>query len=313
MQKKICAAAAGGILALTTILGTAGAANAASTTITTHENLNWAGYLAQTGNTPTQVNGSYVQPKVTCAKGESSSVGFWVGVTDRTGGGTVAQDGTSGFCYKGVARYYLWWEAVGRSSAQGGGDPVPVWNTNQNGVSIAPPVCNNSPKFTGTRTPTLKQLAFLVDNKCLTPIKSRYHINLSVGVTPRSYAYFFAYITQTSFELNTSQTFSDVVAGGSEWVAETQFFGKGLSDFGKFAFSDCYVYTGTANTRGEPISHFNDLKMILIYDVKKVLGVIVSYKTAASPGPLTAPISFSNGKEDGFSVTWQNRGLPVIA
>jgi hypothetical protein len=276
-------------------------------------NGNWAGYLAQTGNVATQVNGEFVQPKITCSKGESSSAGFWVGVSDSTGGGTIAQDGTSAFCYDGHPGYYLWWEAVGRSAAQGGGEPVPVLNTNGQGVNIAPAACKRSPKFTGTAVPSLKQLAFLVDNQCVTPIKPGYTIDLNVDVAPHSYVAFFASVKQTQFELNTSQTFSNVVAGGSEWVAETQHLGSGLSDFGKVTFTDCYVYTGTANTPGEPISNFNDLKLNLIYDLAKVFGVVVSWKTAASPGALTSAASFNNGTQDGFTVNWHNRGLPVIA
>lgn len=313
MRSKICSAAAGVVLALTVTFCAAGSASAASTKVATHNNYNWAGYLAQTGNKPTQINGAFVQPKITCAKNESSSVGFWVGVTNGTGGGTVAQDGTSAFCYKGVPGYYLWWETVGRSAAQGGDNQVPVLNTNQLGVSVAPAICEKSPKFTGTVAPSLKQLAFLTQNKCVTPIKPGYTINLTVLVNPGSYVVFFAYIPKTGFELNSSQSFSNVDAGGSEWVAETQFLGSGLSDFGKVTFSQCYAYTGTAIAPGEPISHFNDLKLNMIYDVKKVLGVVVSWKTAASPSALTEPVKFNNGTEDGFTVTWHNHGLPVNA
>lgn len=251
--------------------------------------MNWAGYLARTGNTPTQVSGTFRQPKVTCSKGESSSAGFWVGVTDSTGGSTLAQDGTSAFCYNGTPGYYLWWEAVGRSTAQGGGDVVPVLNTNGQGASIAPAICKTSPNFTGTTKPTLKQLAFLVKNKCVTPIEPGYTISLTVGVQPGSYATFFGYIPETGFELNRSEAFSNVVAGGSEWVAEEPSIpgSNGLSNFGKVTFSDCYVYTGTAGAPGEPINAFDGWKLNLIYHAKIVLGVLISSKTAASPGALT--------------------------
>ena len=276
-------------------------------------NGNWAGYLAQTGSVPTEVNGSFVQPKITCAKGESSSAGFWVGVSDSTGGTTIAQDGTSAFCYNGHPGYYLWWEAFHRSAAQGGGEPVPVLNTNAQGVNVAPAACKRSPKFTGSADPSLKQLAFLVDNNCVTPIKPGDTIELNVDVAPHSYAVFFAYVPKTHFELNTSQTFSNVVTGGSEWVAESQHLGSGLSDFGKVTFTDCYVYTGTANTPGEPISNFNDLKLDLIYDVVLVLKHAISWKTAASPSTLTPVTGFNNGTQDGFTVNWYNHGLPIIA
>lgn len=283
------------------------------TTTTTDNNGNWAGYLAQTGNAATEVSGTFVQPKVSCARNESSSAGFWVGVTNRAGGGTVAQDGTSAFCYDGTPGYYLWWEAVGRSTAQGGDKPVPVLNTNAQGISIAPAVCNKSPKFTGTVSASLKQLAFLVDNKCVTPIKPGDTIGLSVDVSPHSYAVFSAYIPQTHFALNSSQTFSNVIAGGSEWVAETQFQRNGLSDFGKVTFSDCYVYTGPAISPGEPISNFNDLKLNLIYDLLYIGKFLVGWKTAASPGALTPVTGFNNGSQDGFTVTWYSDGLPVKA
>jgi hypothetical protein len=265
------------------------------TTIGQYNSNNWAGYLAQTGNTSTQVNGTFVQPKVTCAAGESSSAGFWVGVTNRTGGGTVAQDGTSAFCFNGAPGYYLWWETVGRSTAQGGADPVPVLNTNP------PAICNTSPKFTGTTTPTLQQLYFLLHNNCVATIKPGYTINLQVLVQPSSYAAFFAYIPQTGFHLNSSQTFSNVVAGGSEWIAETQHLGSGLSNFGNVAFRQCYVYTGTGGTFGEPINSFNDLRLSLVYGP---LGLL----TAASPGPLGLVTGFSNGAQDGFTVTWHSHG-----
>lgn len=313
MRSKVGAAVAGAIAALAVVLCTAGSASAISNKVTTHNNYNWAGYLAKTGNAPTQVNGAYIQPKITCAKNESSSAGFWIGVTNGDGGGTVTQDGTSAFCYKGVPGYYLWWETVGRSAKQGGGDPVPVLNTNSLGVSVAPPICKKSPKFTGSVTPSLKQLAFLTQHNCLTPIKPGYTINLNVLVVPHSYVAFFAYIPKTGFELNSSQSFSNVAAGGSEWVAETQFLGSGLSDFGKVTFSNCYVYAGTAVTPGEPISHFDDLKLNLIYDVKKILGVVVSFKTAAAPSALAKPVKFTNGTADGFTVTWRSHGLPVNA
>ena len=313
MKIKFRVIAAAGTLAVAAVIGAPSVATAANTTVSTDNNYNWAGYLAKTGNTATQVNGSYIQPKITCAKGESSSAGFWVGVTNSTGNGPIAQDGTEAFCYKGVAGYYLWWEAYERPAAQGGGAPVPVLNTNPEGVSIAPAVCGKSPKFTGKVTATLAQLAFLVDNKCVTPIKPGDTINLNVLENPGHYAAFFAYIPQTGFSLNNSQTFTNAVAGGSEWVAETRFLSSGLSDFGKVTFSQCYAYTGTAITPGEPISHFNDVKLSLVYDVRTVLGVIVSYKTAASPGPITNSVKFNNGTQDGFTVTWFNRGMPVNA
>jgi Peptidase A4 family len=271
------------------------------TTITLETTPIWTGYLAQTGNTPTEVNGTFVQPKVTCAVGESSEAGFWVGVSNSTGTSSIAQDGTAAFCYDGTPGYYLWWEALDRSTAQGGSYAVPVLNANEQGVSVAPAICQTSPKFTGTAPQTLQQLAFLVDNNCVTPIKPGDTIDLNVDVQPGSYASFFAYIPQTGFELNTSQAFSNAVAGGSEWIAEwpNQPGSNGLSNFGRVTFSNCYVYTGTIATPGEPINSFNDLQLSLTYS-----GIRGSRQTAASPGTLNPVTSFSNGAQDGFTVTW---------
>jgi hypothetical protein len=277
--------------------------------ITNFPNPGWAGYLAQTGDAATQVNGSFVVPKVRCAKGESSTAGFWVGVSNSAGDSTIAQDGVAAFCYKGKSGYYLWWEAYGRPAAQGGGQEVPVLNTNVRGVSVAPAVCGKSPKFTGTRAPTLAQLVFLVDNRCVTPVKPGYDINLAVAVSPDSYAFFGGYVAQTHFELNTTQTFRNVAVGGAEWVAEhPNLHVSGLSDFSEITFTKCYVYAGDNDSPAEPISAFKGLRLILAYDARENLLGQLTYKTAAAPGPLSRVTGNGNGTQDGFNVTWYNRG-----
>jgi hypothetical protein len=270
----------------------------------------WAGYVARTGDAATQVNGSFVVPKVTCAKGESSTSAFWVGISNSAGNGTIAQDGVSAFCYKGKPGYYLWWEAWGRPAAEGGANEVPVLNTNARGASVAPAVCRKpSLKLTGKQVPTLAELAFLVANKCLTPIKPGYDINLAVTVSPDSYAFFGGYVAQTHFELNTTQSFSNAAVGGAEWIVEhpTAFHDSGLSKFGEVTFTKCYVYAGDNGTPAQPVSAFRGLQLILDYDVSP-LGPDFGYSTAAAPGPLSPVTSNGNGAQDGFNVTWYNRG-----
>lgn len=80
---------------------------------------NWAGYVvaAPAGASPatfTDVVGTWVQPKLVCTKGRSSSSGFWVGL----GGASEAsealeQTGTAALCASsGKAVYYAWIELV---------------------------------------------------------------------------------------------------------------------------------------------------------------------------------------------------------
>lgn len=274
-----------------------------SPTHTTADNTNWAGYLAQASQAD-DAETSIVQPKITCAAHETSSVGFWVGISDPYGQHTIAQDGTSAFCYNGTPGYYLWWEAYGRSASQGGGYPVPVLNTNSTGVNVAPAVCKQSPVFNGQNSVTLKQLAFLVKNRCTTPVAPGDHINLSISVGAGSYAAFFAYNYRTGFQLNTTQTFAGVQTGGAEWIAETQ--GAGLSNFGKVTFANCWTALGGAGTVYS-ISELSYIRLTLVY-YTKVITVNVPHEMA-SPGDLTAPqaVSPGIGYQDGFTVTWKHK------
>jgi hypothetical protein len=272
--------------------GLAGATSAAAATTSqgpadTNKNGNWAGYLAQ--GKIVQANATLIQPKITCAKGESSSAGFWTGVNNKDAS-TIAQDGTAAFCYQGKAAYYLWWEALGRPNSQGGGAPVPVLAEN------APAACV---KFTGKVTASLKQLAALEAKGCLAVITPGDTINLSVSVSPRAWAAFFAYDFKSKFQLNTTQTFKNATAGSAEWVAETQFLGRGLSDFKKVTFKDCYGYT-TTNDKPTAIGQFTNTTLELV-DYK-------TRKPVATPGKLTKATSYANGKQDGFEVTWNQHG-----
>lgn len=73
---------------------------------------NWAGYVT-TGSTYSQVQGTWVQPSVTCAAGETTYSAFWVGL-DGDGSKTVEQLGTDANCTNGVASYSAWWEVYPR-------------------------------------------------------------------------------------------------------------------------------------------------------------------------------------------------------
>jgi peptidase A4-like protein len=254
---------------------------------TDNKNGNWAGYLAE--GKILQANATLVQPKITCSKGESSSAGFWTGVSDKDTT-TVAQDGTAAFCYHGKAAYYLWWEALGRPDSQGGEEPVPV---------LAARAAASCVKFTGTTTASLKQLAALEARGCLAAVRAGDTINLSVDVEPRAWANFFAYDYQTRVQLNTTQTFKNATSGAAEWVAETQFLGSGLSDFKKVTFKHCYAYTASSD-RAIAIGQLSNTRLDLIdYQTRKPV---------ATPGSLTKPSRFGNGKQDGFDVTWNRHG-----
>ncbi len=71
---------------------------------------NWSGYadVASNAGTFTQVSGKWVTPAVTCTK-EDTLTSEWVGI-DGWGNGTVEQDGTLDWCYRGAATYFTWYE-----------------------------------------------------------------------------------------------------------------------------------------------------------------------------------------------------------
>lgn len=69
---------------------------------------NWSGYAVD-GTGATSVSGSWTQPTVTCAKGESSWSSPWVGIDGDTSN-TVEQTGTDSDCQKGKPTYYAWYE-----------------------------------------------------------------------------------------------------------------------------------------------------------------------------------------------------------
>jgi Peptidase A4 family len=70
---------------------------------------NWSGYAAQ-GTTFTNVQGTWVQPAVTCPAGASTYSAFWVGLGGFTGGGGLEQIGTESNCLLGRPEYTAWYE-----------------------------------------------------------------------------------------------------------------------------------------------------------------------------------------------------------
>lgn len=70
---------------------------------------NWSGYAAQTAKPFTEVESTYVQPKVTCPVTSAYTV-FWVGF-DGFSNSTVEQDGTLANCAgTSTPKYQAWWE-----------------------------------------------------------------------------------------------------------------------------------------------------------------------------------------------------------
>jgi hypothetical protein len=78
--------------------------------VTATGSFNWSGY-ADTSTTSqefTKVSGSWTAPSVTCSA-EDQITSDWVGL-DGFNSGTVEQLGTIGWCYKGTATYFTWYE-----------------------------------------------------------------------------------------------------------------------------------------------------------------------------------------------------------
>lgn len=69
---------------------------------------NWSGY-ATTGATYADVKGSWTQPNVTCAAGQTSYSSFWLGLDGDTTT-TVEQTGSEADCANGTPTYYAWYE-----------------------------------------------------------------------------------------------------------------------------------------------------------------------------------------------------------
>lgn len=69
---------------------------------------NWSGYAVD-GTGATRVLGTWTEPTVRCAPGESSWSSPWVGI-DGDNSSTVEQIGTDSDCVRGTPRYYAWYE-----------------------------------------------------------------------------------------------------------------------------------------------------------------------------------------------------------
>ncbi len=68
---------------------------------------NWAGYVEK-GHHFSVVKASWRQPKVSCASATATAA-FWVGL-DGYHSSSVEQAGSMGYCRRGKAYYYTWWE-----------------------------------------------------------------------------------------------------------------------------------------------------------------------------------------------------------
>lgn len=78
--------------------------------LTKLSSFNWSGYADNNskGNRYTAVAGSWTVPAVTCTA-EDQLTSEWVGL-DGFNTKTVEQDGTTSWCYRGVAHYITWYE-----------------------------------------------------------------------------------------------------------------------------------------------------------------------------------------------------------
>jgi peptidase A4-like protein len=86
---------------------------------------NWSGYADDntTGNTYSQVAGTWTEPSISCGPQEESLAAFWVGIDGYTSG-SVEQDGTLADCEDGTAFYFTWWEMFPANDAQIVGETV---------------------------------------------------------------------------------------------------------------------------------------------------------------------------------------------
>jgi hypothetical protein len=96
-------------------LDSAGAGNA-----TAAGSYNWSGYADTSTKKQafSAVSGKWTQQTVTCTSEDRMSA-TWVGLDGATNG-TVEQDGTTGWCYKGKATYFTWYEMFPAGSVEVG-------------------------------------------------------------------------------------------------------------------------------------------------------------------------------------------------
>lgn len=108
-------AAALAILATAAFTTTPALASAARTSVAVPKHTlgrgtstNWSGYAVDAANA-THVLGTWTEPTVKCAPGESSWSSPWVGI-DGDNSSTVEQIGTDSDCVRGTPVYYAWYE-----------------------------------------------------------------------------------------------------------------------------------------------------------------------------------------------------------
>lgn len=84
--------------------------NSSSSAITQSASENWGGYAASSSNDSfSSVSSSWVEPSLSCVKGQSSYSAYWVGL-DGYSDQTVEQIGSEANCINGKAQYYTWYE-----------------------------------------------------------------------------------------------------------------------------------------------------------------------------------------------------------
>ena len=78
--------------------------------VTKVQSFNWSGFAktSATAQAFTSVSAKWTQPKVKCGIEDQMSA-TWVGLDGATNG-TVEQDGTTGWCFRGHATYFTWYE-----------------------------------------------------------------------------------------------------------------------------------------------------------------------------------------------------------
>ncbi len=105
---------------------------------------NWSGY-AVTGSGFTNAQGSWIVPKVNCAKTLEAYSAFWVGI-DGYSSDTVEQTGTISLCFLTTAEYYAWYEFYPAASVEITSVPVSPGDT------MSASVTYNGSEFTITIT-----------------------------------------------------------------------------------------------------------------------------------------------------------------
>lgn len=107
------------LLPLLAAAGLAFAGSAHAATVTT-SSTNWSGYaVSGTGESFSDVKGTWVEPALTCSSPVPSFSSFWVGLGGLAAGSTaLEQIGTEADCANGVPTHSVWYELVPAPQAQ---------------------------------------------------------------------------------------------------------------------------------------------------------------------------------------------------